>query len=827
MVGALGVVSSRSLTPWPPVLTRRPPRAPGPAARPSTSAALAVAAVALSASAALSAPAAAQPSALVPAGPVVTAVEPDPVVGSNRGQWVTLRGRGFAAPFNVRLATGDVEATVASPDNLRYVGPGEVAVFTVVGNEAARWTAAVSVAGGGTSGPAPFRVVAPRPEIEAAALSGPGGGPHTLVVLGPTLSRRTAVLWDGEPVAAEPVRTSGYASALTLGFRAALPAGAADPGGAHEVRLVTPGPGGGASDPYVIAAPPVPLARRPAVWALGVGALAVAGLGLHRRRAARLRTEGLEAEVGRRTAEIEGQRAELEARAAALDAALATQAAQADALRGAAETRARAFAGVAHDLRTPLSVAVASLDGVLGRGALGGADREEVEAARRAAGELVRLSGSLGEAARHESGRVPLSVAPVDLAALARGAVAGHAVLLGRRGVSVAVEADGAAWALADADAVRRVLGNLLDNAGRFAPGGGAVTVAVRADDGAGRAEVAVGDTGPGFAPAFVGRAFEPYVQGEEHGRSPSRAGLGLGLSVVRDLVGRMGGAVRAEPGPGGKVVVALPAAEPPAERDRGDGRGGADHRPLVVVAEDDDELRGVLVRALSGEYGVEAVADGRAALDAARRLRPAVVVSDVMMPRLDGVGLVRALRAERWGATVPVVLVTALDAPERVVGAFAAGADDYVTKPFDRRVLLARVRRLVGGRPEAVEPAGPVGTDGAPLSAEDARLVEAVRAAVEGRLGDPDLDVGALAEAAGLSAAQLTRRLKSAVGLTPRRYAESVRLDHAAGLLRAGGRLVKGVAGAVGYRDVRTFSRAFRRRFGAAPSEWPPDRAG
>ena len=250
-------------------------------------------------------------------------------------------------------------------------------------------------------------------------------------------------------------------------------------------------------------------------------------------------------------------------------------------------------------------------------------------------------------------------------------------------------------------------------------------------------------------------------------------------------------------------MAVTLAAAEPPEEARREEPP--ADGRPLVLVAEDDAELRAALVRTLGEAFRVEAVADGRAAFEAVRRLRPAVVVSDVMMPGLDGVGLVRALRSEPWGEAVPVVLVTALDAPARVVGAFAAGADDYVTKPFSRAVLLARVRRWVGGRSASVEPAGPVGPDGAPLSPADARLVERVRSAVEERLGDPDLDVPALGRAVGLSKAQLGRRLSAAQGVV----AEEVRRAGAAGPrsgAAAGGRDAGeggGVGGGVPRREV------------------------
>ena len=591
--------------------------------------------------------------------------------------------------MSVRLRAPGVDATISNEYRLRVRPPDEVDVLATFGTDLDRWTVEL-VTFQGVSEPFPFWVVPPRPVVGDVFVvdGGVRRNAYRVRLMGPAYAEETVAVVDGVEVPSEPVRSSDYDGALTIGLEALVPASSFRWGEA-EVRVRTPGAaGGGVSDPATVTLPPLPLHSRPELWAGAMVGLVVLGLGLHRLTRAREDRESLEAEVAERTSD-------LEERTRALDAALATQEAQAGALREAADQRARAFAGVTHDLRTPLSVVVASLDCVLDRDAVGPVDRAEVEAARRAADHLARLSVALGEAARHEAGQFSISLGPVDVAEIARDLASEQRVLFDRLGVSVLVEADGETWAHADEWAVRRVLSNLLDNAGKFTPEGGAVTLSVTGEPAGEAVELVVQDTGRGFAPGFVRRAFEPYVQGEDEATgSPSRGGVGLGLSVVRDLVERMGGSVRAELGPGGRVVVALPADDKPVptatESDPSDRRAD---RPLVLVAEDDLELRGVLVRLLGEEFEVETVADGRRALEAARRLRPDIVVSDVMMPEIDGVGLVRSLRAEPWGKSVPVVLVTALGAPEQAVGAFAAEAD-YVAKPF---VRAARVRRLVG----------------------------------------------------------------------------------------------------------------------------------
>ena len=212
------------------------------------------------------------------AQPVVHSVYPNPTAGSNTGQWMTLRGEGFGPSFNARVQTEDADATVADPRNLRYVSASEVQVFVITGIEAAEWTATVVVPGHAPSAAAPFRVLPPPPTIEAAALSGRPGGDYALTVLGPHMAKYSEVLWDGERVAAEPLFTSEYSSALTLGFRATVPRARVRARRAHEVRIRTRAPGGGTSAPYRIAPPPVPLTAEPAFWALGlVGGVALGG----------------------------------------------------------------------------------------------------------------------------------------------------------------------------------------------------------------------------------------------------------------------------------------------------------------------------------------------------------------------------------------------------------------------------------------------------------------------------------------------------------------------------------------------------------------------
>ena len=736
--------------------------------------------------------------------PEDVAVGPDSVVGSLQPVWVVVRGRGFGPDAIAYLRAPGVDAEVTADWRLRRRPPNELEVRATFGTEADLWTVEVE-SGGQTSAPYPFRVVPPRPVIERVDVldGGVGREAYAVRVVGPTIAASSEVLVGGEVVPSEPVRSSPYPGALTVGVEATVPASAFRDGRA-EIRVRTPGTaGGGVSEPISAVLPAVPWYAQPGVWLGALAAVVGVGLVLYRggtRRAGeRARRGQLEAEVAQRTAEL------VAAKRAADQIA--------ERLRETEAERTRLFVNASHDLRTPLAVVAAALDGALD--AAPPPVRDRLQTARRGVDRLARLADGLTEAARREGERAAVRPAPGDLGAFVRDAVADHRTVAEAEGVALAAEAPGPVPAVFDPDALRRVLDNLLDNAVRHTPPGGAVRVAAEAVEG--WAVLTVADTGPGIAPDLRAHVFERFAQGDP-GVS-SRRGLGVGLAVVRDLVGRQGGAVDVGEAEGGGAAFTVRLPSHPAPPDAGPvgERTEATGRPRVLVAEDDADLRAVLADTLADAYDVMAVADGAAALAEAERERPAVIVSDVMMPGLDGVALVRALRAAAWGRDVPVVLLTALAGAGDEVRGLAAGADDYLAKPFDREVLLARVRRLMAGR----RPTPPVGQGGTPIPSADARLVERARAAVEARLADPDFDVATLGREVGLSRSQITRRLKDAAGTTPAKLIEAVRLDHAAALLDARAGRVKEVAGLVGYRDVRSFSRAFQRATGCAPSEW------
>ncbi|HEU0101222.1 MAG TPA: SpoIIE family protein phosphatase [Mycobacteriales bacterium] len=386
------------------------------------------------------------------------------------------------------------------------------------------------------------------------------------------------------------------------------------------------------------------------------------------------------------------------------------------------------FTNVSHEFRTPLTLMLGPTEDALADTAapLAPAQRERVEIVRRNGERLLRLVNTLLDFSRLESGTLHAAYEPVDLAAYTAELADAFRVAVERVGLEFSVSCPALAEPVyVDREMWAKVVLNLLSNALKFTFEGG---IAVRLSAGDHGVQLVVEDTGTGIAKEQQAGLFERFtrVAGAE---SRSYEGSGIGLALVADLAAAHGGtvAVDSEPGRGSAFTVTVPLGRghlPPeqvVERaapaasagvlrsargflaeamrwlvDTGPqvtGPTGDGALPRVLVVDDNADMREYMTRLLSGEYDVLAAADGRAGLELARRAAPDLVLSDVMMPRLSGVGLLQALRDDPLTAQIPVVLVSARAGEDATVEGLDAGADDYLAKPFSGRELLARVR--------------------------------------------------------------------------------------------------------------------------------------
>ncbi len=384
------------------------------------------------------------------------------------------------------------------------------------------------------------------------------------------------------------------------------------------------------------------------------------------------------------------------------------------------------FTNLSHELRTPLTLIAGPAHEAL-EAAEDAHQRELLELVERSTHRLARLVDAMLDFGRIETGGLAPRLQGVDVTALMAGLAESFRPALERAGLAFDQDCGSGIEAHLDPDLLERIVLNLLANALKYTPEG-SVGLRVRCADDV--VEIAVTDTGVGIHPDDVDRAFARFERLPAPASARSHEGAGIGLAMVQQLTELMGGeiTVTSEVGHGSTFTVRLPAGpsaaapradepgsssamtprhvedflrevqtwqQPSSPTGLGDPRGAGPwrgDRPRVLVAEDNPDLRSYLGQVLGDDYDVELVPDGRAALDAVRREPPDLVLTDVLMPGLDGYGLVDAIRQDPALAGIPVVLLSARAGEHATSTALGAGADDYLVKPFSVLELRARV---------------------------------------------------------------------------------------------------------------------------------------
>lgn len=379
------------------------------------------------------------------------------------------------------------------------------------------------------------------------------------------------------------------------------------------------------------------------------------------------------------------------------------------------------FANVSHELRTPLALVLGPAERLRAADNLAADQRRDLDVITRNARTLLKHVNDLLDVARLEAGRLAPEYARVDLARIVR-EVAGNFDGIARdRAIAFTMEVPEAMPADADGDQIRRVLLNLLSNAFKFTPPGGRVRCSLTTTDERARLEVA--DSGPGIPAAHRQAVFERFQQIDD---SITRevGGTGLGLAIAKDFVELHGGGIGVDDAPegGALVYLTLPRRAPPGVEVRA-GRTTADDalenarrqaleelerrteaiteapgqaRARVLVVEDNPDMNRFIADVLGERWQVERALDGREGLEAALAQPPDLIVTDVMMPRMSGDELVRAVRTHAELDAVPIVLLTAKADDDLRVQLLREGAQDYVMKPFAAEELVARAANLI-----------------------------------------------------------------------------------------------------------------------------------
>jgi signal transduction histidine kinase/DNA-binding response OmpR family regulator/ligand-binding sensor domain-containing protein len=503
---------------------------------------------------------------------------------------------------------------------------------------------------------------------------------------------------------------------------------------------------------------------------------------------------------------------------------------------------------------------------------------DDMSMVERNAHRLLRLINQLLDLSKLEAGAIKLRASRMNIVPLVRGIAYSFESSAGIRGVDLDVRVEQEDIEVyCDRDMVEKILSNLLSNAFKFTAEGGKVTVTVtqfriqiselrtqnsippsfhRGGIVGGRGgefvEIAVRDTGIGIPPDQLEKVFDRFYQ-VDASQTREHEGSGIGLALVKELVELHHGTilVQSEVGKGTTFTVRLPlgrghltddeiveASEivEPTSREMdaahiGLGPGKlteeSEHvkaeKPIVLVIEDNADVRTYVKGYLVPAYQVAEAGDGAEGIEKAREVIPDLVISDVMMPKKDGYEVCRTLKLDERTSHIPIILLTAKAASENKIEGLEIGADDYLIKPFEPKELLARVKNLIELRRklrERFRASVPLRPGEIAVTSMDDAFLKKVMAAVEQHIGDESFHADELAAKVGMSGRQLLRKLTALTNQGPAELIRYVRLHRAMELLEKGAGTVSEIAYMVGFNDPSYFSRCFHQQFGKVPTE-------
>ena len=472
---------------------------------------------------------------------------------------------------------------------------------------------------------------------------------------------------------------------------------------------------------------------------------------------------------------------------------------------------------------------------------------------RRNALRLLQLINQLLDLSKLEVGSMKLHAAPADIVPFIRGITHEFQAAADRKQIRLDLEAlEDSLMVYFDKDKLEKVVLNLLSNALKFTPDGKEVTVRVGrsvSPSTPAQVELAISDSGIGIPYDELPRVFERFYQ-VDGSITRKQEGSGIGLSLAKELVDLHHGTLTIEStvGVGTVCTVRLPlgrehlgkedideTAHPEQELHASETVGtesqreaepvpaSTQGRPIVLVVEDNEDMRVYMSERLNPDFQVIEAGDGAEGFAKALEVIPDLVVSDVMMPKMDGFELCKRLKQDERTSHVPVILLTAKSDSESKIAGLDLGADDYVVKPFDANELHARIVNLIELRRKLRErfSLGHVLKPGeiAVTSIDDLFLQNVIRV-VEARMSDEMFSVEDLAHEVNMSRSQLHRKLAALLNLSPSDMIRYMRLHRAMELLQKHAGTVSEIAYSVGFKGVSYFTKCFRDQFKMLPSD-------
>ena len=501
------------------------------------------------------------------------------------------------------------------------------------------------------------------------------------------------------------------------------------------------------------------------------------------------------------------------------------------------------FTNISHELRTPLTLIADPVNYIIHDDNLNSQQRSMLQIVQRNVLVLTQLVSEILDFRKVQNGKMELRLSDFNLAESMKQWIKLFSVSAQKKHIAISMDAPDTIMLRADQDKIERICYNLLSNALKYTSEGGEITLTAKEENG--RVMISVADNGCGISSDELPYIFDRFYQAKNAGR-----GTGIGLAIVKAFTELHHGEVSATSieGKGSTFTIHIPVrqkgevtnqptekieqlVEPSSAEEVPNQARHIDEliqpyqtdKPEVLIIDDNIDIRTYLRSVLSEKYNVSEAADGKAGLELARKIVPDIVLSDIMMPVMDGLAFCQQLKTDKAISHIPVILLTARSLDEQRAEGYEHGADAYLSKPFSLRLLLSRIDNLIESRKKLNQTwsKGVEDDEIGNISNEiDKSFLKQLRKIIQENLANSDLSVEQIGDEIGLSRVQLYRKVKALTGYSPVEMLRKARLTRARHLLRTTEKTVSEVAYAVGFSTPSYFSKCYKDEFGESPKK-------
>lgn len=501
------------------------------------------------------------------------------------------------------------------------------------------------------------------------------------------------------------------------------------------------------------------------------------------------------------------------------------------------------FTNISHELRTPLTLIADPVNYIIHDDNLNSQQRSMLQIVQRNVLVLIQLVSEILDFRKVQNGKMELRLSDFNLAESMKQWIKLFSASAQKKHITISMDAPDTIMLRADQDKIERICYNLLSNALKYTSEGGEISLMAKEEGG--RVMISVADNGCGISSDELPYIFDRFYQAKNAGR-----GTGIGLAIVKAFTELHHGEVSATSieGKGSTFTIHIPVrqkgevtnqptekieqlVEPSSAEEVPNQARHIDEliqpyqtdKPEVLIIDDNIDIRTYLRSVLSEKYNVSEAADGKAGLELARKIVPDIVLSDIMMPVMDGLAFCQQLKTDKAISHIPVILLTARSLDEQRAEGYEHGADAYLSKPFSLRLLFSRIDNLIQSRKKLSKLFSNSDENDAfeKLSNEtDKTFAAQLRKIIQDNLSDNEFNVERIGDEIGLSRVQLYRKVKALTGYSPVEMLRKARLTRARHLLRTTEKTVSEVAYAVGFSTPSYFSKCYKDEFGESPKK-------